>query len=241
MTDHIPVLLQPIIDSLLPDGRPIARVIDGTLGAGGHSRELLKNGVGHIMGLDVDTQALSIAKANLSDFLHCVTLKQSSYVQMQHEATALGWDSVDAILLDLGVSSMQFDTPQRGFSFREDAPLDMRFNPESDQPSAANLVNGLTVDDLSQIFFEYGEEAHAKRFARAIIESRPIHTTQQLAEIVQQATPKKRHRQKSKNIHPATRVFQALRIAVNDELQAIEQVLPLAIDLLSPGGRLAGY
>jgi 16S rRNA (cytosine1402-N4)-methyltransferase len=154
---------------------------------------------------------------------------------MTGQAALLGWDGVDAILLDLGVSSMQFDTPERGFSFRHDAPLDMRFDPGSDQPTAADLVNLLDADELADLFWRYGEERESRRLARAIVNARPFQTTGELAGAIERAMPR-RH---DDRLHPATRVFQALRIAVNDELGVIESALPQALDLLRPGGRLA--
>lgn len=228
---HIPVLLQPILDHLLPAGR----VIDGTLGAGGHSRALLEHGAGELLGLDLDPQALAIAQAMLQPFGERAHIVHASYAAMRDEANRLGWDTVDAILLDLGVSSMQLDTAERGFSFREDAPLDMRFDPTGGGLTAADLINGTPADALADIFYEYGEERHSRKIARALVEQRPFTTTGQLATAIEGITP----RQPRDKIHPATRVFQALRIAVNDELGVIERTLPVAIDLLKPGGRLA--
>jgi 16S rRNA (cytosine1402-N4)-methyltransferase len=144
----------------------------------------------------------------------------------------LGWDWVDGILLDLGVSSMQMDTPERGFSFQYEAPLDMRFNPDSGL-SAGELINSLHENDLAELFFKYGEEPRAKRLAKMIVHDRPVSTTTQLADIAKRVYPE------YSRIHPATRLFQALRIAVNDELTAVQNVLPLAAAALRPGGRLA--
>lgn len=237
MTPHIPVLLQPVLTALLPDSSSVKRVIDGTLGAGGHTRALLEADVDCVMSFDLDTQAIRIAQDNLQDFGDRAILRHGSYLTMRDEAQKLGWDTVDGILLDLGLSSMQLDTPERGFAFRYDAPLDMRFDATGDNPTASELVNSLPADDLADIFYHYGEEKQSRRIARAIVEQRPIKTTQQLAEVVAGAIPAKlRHKQK---IHPATQVFQALRIAVNHELDAVETVLPIAVDLLRPGGRLA--
>ena len=239
MTSHIPVLLPAVLSSLVPDGHKIEHLIDGTLGAGGHTRALLEWGVQHILGLDLDTSALAIAQNNLRDFAGRVTLKHASYVQMREQAQAIGWnDGVDGILLDLGLSSMQLDTPERGFAFMYDAPLDMRFDVTDANPTAAELVNTLSAADLADIFYRYGEEKQSRQIAHAIVDKRPIQTTQHLATVIENAIlrpPKNKH----KSIHPATLVFQALRIAVNRELQSVEQVLPLAVDLLRPGGRLA--
>jgi 16S rRNA (cytosine1402-N4)-methyltransferase len=213
-------------------------VIDGTLGAGGHSRALLECGVKHVLGLDLDTSALTIAQENLSEFADRAIVKHSSYVNMREQAEAIGWDQVDGILLDLGLSSMQLDTPERGFAFMYDAPLDMRFDLTSANPTAAELVNSLSAADLADIFFKYGEEKQSRKIAQAIVEKRPIETTKQLAEVIEKSVPRIYHK-KQKSIHPATLVFQALRIVVNRELQSVEQVLPIAVDLLRPGGRLA--
>jgi 16S rRNA (cytosine1402-N4)-methyltransferase len=230
---HISVLLQETIDVLLP--KPIERAIDGTLGAGGHSRALLGAGAAEVLAFDLDPQAIGIAQGNLAEFGERIHIVHDSYMQMEKHAAAIGWDKVDAILLDLGVSSMQFDTPERGFAFRYDAPLDMRFNTANDELTAAYIVNTWAEGALSQLFFRYGEEPHSKRIARAIVEKRPFETTQQLADVISKAIPAG----KKGKLHPATLVFQALRIAVNDELQTIEKTLPIAIDMLKSGGRLA--
>ncbi len=239
MTDqprpHLPVLLDEVLSLLAPDGRAPARMIDGTLGAGGHSAALLAAGAGDLLGLDVDPQALGEAAQTLAPFGARAHIIHASYAQMAGQAAALGWDSVDAILLDLGVSSMQFDTAERGFSFRHDAPLDMRFDPGGQHPTAAELVNTLESDDLADIFWRYGEERESRRLARAVVKGRPYETTTDLASAIERAMP----RRWDDRLHPATRVFQALRIAVNDELGVIEAALPNAIDLLAPGGRLA--
>ncbi len=231
MPPHEPVLLQEVLDGLLP----AARVVDGTLGAGGHTRALLEAGAGVVLGLDRDPAALAIARENLSTYGDRARLVHASYLQMAQEAQRLGWEQVDAILLDLGLSSMQLDTAARGFAFMHEGPLDMRFDPTSSQPTAAELVNALDADELADIFYQYGEEQHSRKLARAIVQARPLESTKQLAAVIEQAMPRRR----GDKIHPATRVFQALRIAVNDELSAVEKVLPLAIDLLRSGGRLA--
>lgn len=230
---HISVLLQETLELLLP--APIERAIDGTLGAGGHSRALLEAGAGEVLAFDLDPQAIGIAEQNLAEFGNRVHIVHDSYLTMAEAAKALGWDKVDAILLDLGVSSMQFDTPERGFAFRFDAPLDMRFNTANDEITAAYILNTWAETALSQLFFKYGEEPHSKRIARAIVEKRPFETTQQLADVIAKAIPPG----KKGKLHPATLVFQALRIAVNDELQTIEKTLPIAVDMLKSGGRLA--
>lgn len=232
---HVPVLLNPILDNLLPSNRPVSRVIDGTLGAGGHTAALLEHGAAEVLGLDVDPMALAIARENLVPFGSRAHIVHSSYASMTEEAARIGWRSVDAILLDLGVSSMQLDTAERGFAFRSEGPLDMRFDAGGIRPTAADLVNTLDERELADLFFRYGEERDSRRIARAVVHDRPYATTRDLAAVIERAAPR-RHDQK---IHPATRVFQALRIAVNDELGVIENTLPQAIDLLQPGGRLA--
>lgn len=239
MTDdslHIPVLLEDVLAALLPEGRRVERAIDGTLGLGGHTRALLEAGAGQVLGLDLDREALALAAVALAPFGSRAVLRHRSYADMTEAAAALGWaDGVDAILLDLGVSSLQLDTAERGFAFRHDAPLDMRFDPSGVRAPASELINMLDADELADIFFRYGEERNSRRIARAIVTARPLHTTGQLAAVVEQASP----RRPGEHVHPATRVFQALRIAVNDELEMVESALPAAIRLLRPGGRLA--
>ena len=230
-TSHIPVLLQPVLDALLP----AERIIDGTLGAGGHSGALLAGGAGEVLGLDADPAALELAQENLTQWGDRMHFAHTSYIQMAEAAKRIGWDQVDSILLDLGLSSMQLDQPERGFAFRYDAPLDMRFDPTGEHPTAAELVNHMDADELADIFYQYGEERHSRKIAGAIVRSRPLQTTRELAALVERVAP----RHKSDKIHPATRIFQALRIAVNDELGTIERALPIAIDLLRPGGKLA--
>jgi 16S rRNA (cytosine1402-N4)-methyltransferase len=185
------------------------------------------------LGLDLDPQALEIANQRLSIFNPRVTLVQASYATLLQHMGRLGWQHVNGILLDLGVSSIQLDRPERGFSFLNDGPLDMRFGPG--QPTTAEeMVNTLPEVDLADLIWRYGEESQSRRIARAIVDARPLRTTHELAEVVSQATGGRRGR-----LHPATRTFQALRIAVNQELQTIESVLPLAVEALVPGGRLA--
>lgn len=237
---HQPVLYHEIIHALQP-GRG-SLFIDGTLGAGGHAAGLLQASSpdGRLLGLDVDPQALSLARERLAVFGERASIVQGSYTEMGQAAARLGWEAVDGILLDLGVSSMQLDTPERGFSFQSDAPLDMRFDPRS-PVTAATLVNTLPEADLADILYLYGEEPKSRQVARAIIKARPVETTGQLAQVVLRAIPAgSAHGASRRNrLHPATRTFQALRIAVNRELEAIEEVLPQAVSLLKVGGRLA--
>lgn len=230
MTPHIPIMVAQILEGLRVAETPNAFWIDGTVGAGGHSHAILSvREDSRLLGFDLDPQAVELAQARLAGFGERVTIQNSSYEAMRDLATA----PADGILLDLGISSMQVDNPERGFAFRHHAPLDMRFNPSQRRPTAADLVNSLPQEDLANLLYQYGEERNSRRIARAIIAARPVETTTQLAEIV--AAQQKGHQK----IHPATRTFQALRIAVNDELAVVERVLPLAIDLLKPGGRLA--
>jgi 16S rRNA (cytosine1402-N4)-methyltransferase len=231
-TQHKPVLYKEIIHALQP--KNFGCYIDGTVGAGGHARGVLEACApdGRLLGLDIDPQALALARENLAPYGERVQLSRASYVSLPEAMRDLGWELVDGILLDFGVSSMQMDTPDRGFSFKYEAPLDMRFNPDSGL-SAAELVNSLPEGDLADLLFKYGEEPRAKRIAKLIVKARPIATTTQLADIVTGVHPG------HSRVHPATRTFQALRIAVNDELTAVEKVLPKAAAALRPGGRLA--
>jgi 16S rRNA (cytosine1402-N4)-methyltransferase len=230
---HLPVLYHEIIHALRPNSP--GRYVDATIGAGGHAWGILEasNPNGHLLGLDVDPQALALASQRLAVYGDRVTLVQASYTTLMEQIYRLGWDHVQGILLDLGVSSMQIDTPERGFSFQVDGPLDMRFGPEFPQ-TAADLVNNLPEDRLADILWRYGEEQQSRKIARAICQFRPFHTTLQLAEVIKKASGRHRGR-----IHPATRSFQALRIAVNDELQSLEAVLPQAVTALAAGGILA--
>lgn len=233
---HIPVLLEEVGAALIPGGNAPARVIDGTLGAGGHSQALLEAGAEKLLGCDLDAHALRTARQTLQEHGDRTHMFQGSYLRMRDYAQELGWDVVDAILLDLGLSSLQLDDPARGFSFRHAARLDMRFD-TSLGASAYDLVNSLPGEELTRLLFRYGEERQARRIVRAIVAARPIGTTRELAELVAAALPAPLRR--SMRIHPATRTFQALRIAVNDELATVERVIPIAVDLLRSGGRLA--
>jgi 16S rRNA (cytosine1402-N4)-methyltransferase len=231
-TMHQPVLYQEIIHALQP--KSPGCYIDGTIGAGGHARGILEACVpdGCLLGFDLDPQALALARETLAPYGKRLILVQASYLSILETMQHLGWDTVDGIVLDLGVSSMQLDTPERGFSFQSDAPLDMRFNRDAGL-TAAQLINTTPEGDLADLLFEYGEEPHAKRIARMIVQARPVMTTMQLAKIVRKVYPG------HSRIHPATRTFQAIRIWVNDELTVLEQALPGAMQALRPGGRLA--
>lgn len=230
---HLPVLYQEIIHALRPESPGC--YIDGTVGAGGHASGILEASApgGHLLGLDVDPQALELAFRRLAVYGERAVLVQASYTRIAEQMALLGWTQVQGVVLDLGVSSMQLDTPQRGFSFRADGPLDMRFSP-TNPTTAADLVNTLDEAELADLIWRYGEDRMSRKIARAIIQARPIYTTGQLAEVAARAAGGK-----SGKIHPATRTFQALRIAVNEELKALEETLPQAIAALAPGGRLA--
>ncbi len=229
---HQPVLYQEIIHALQP--KSPGRYIDGTIGAGGHARGILEacSPDGLLLGFDLDSQGLALAHETLAPYGKRVILAQASYLSILESMQQLGWDAVDGIVIDLGVSSMQLDTPERGFSFQVDAPLDMRFNPGFGL-TAAQLINTTSEADLANLLFKYGEEPKARRIAKMIVQARPVTRTSQLAEIVKKAYPG------HSRVHPATRTFQAIRIVVNDELSVLEQTLPRAIQALRPGGRLA--
>ncbi len=235
---HRPVLYQEVLDALQPAAGGF--YVDGTLGAGGHAWGVLNASApdGRLLGLDLDPQALALARQRLAPFGERAVIVQASYLRLDEQRRRLGWPPVQGILLDLGLSSMQLDTPERGFAFQYDAPLDMRFDPSAPR-TAADLVNQLSEAELARILYEYGEEPQGRRVAQAIVRSRPLHTTQELAAVVLKALGGGRRGKGGSHIHPATRTFQALRIAVNGELEAVGQVLPLAIQTLAPGGRLA--
>lgn len=236
---HQPVLYNEVIQYLRPGQG--GRYVDCTLGAGGHAWGILEKSSpdGLLLGLELDSQALDIARRRLKPFAERATLLMTSYVTLSEQLNNLGWQAVDGILLDLGVSSMQLDTPERGFSLIADGPLDMRFDLAA-QVTAFDLVNELPVDELADLIYRFGEEPHARRIARAIEQSRPISSTRELAEIIRRAVERTSARQRTgMRIHPATRAFQALRIAVNHELESLERVLPQAVERLAKGGRLA--
>ena len=241
---HRPVLYHQIIHAIGPI--PSGFYVDGTLGAGGHAWGILQASTpdGQLLGLDVDPQALDLARQTLAPFGQRVTIVQASYTTISQQLGRLGWQAVNGVVLDLGLSSMQLDTPERGFSFQADAPLDMRFDP-SNPLRAADLVNTLSEAELAQVIFEYGEEPRAHQIALAIVKARPVSTTRQLAEVVARVMEAGRGGRRGGSvrgrgrIHPATRTFQALRIAVNHELEALQAVLPQAVSSLVAGGRLA--
>lgn len=232
---HVPVLLDAVLEVLptAPDGV----YVDGTLGGGGHARRIAERlgPGGLLLGVDRDPEALAAAAPLAAAFPGRVRLVQGSFGELEALLEGQGLGPVDGILLDLGVSSRQLDEAGRGFSFLRDGPLDMRMDPGAGVP-AAELVNGLPEEELARLFREYGEEPRASRVARALVrarERRPLETTGELARAVEEALGRRGGK------HPATRVFQALRIAVNGELQALERFLEALPGLLAPGGRVA--
>jgi 16S rRNA (cytosine1402-N4)-methyltransferase len=229
---HVPVLYHEVLELLQP--RAGGRYLDGTVGTGGHSRGVLEASApdGKLLALDRDPEAIAFARQRLAEYGERVTLVKASYTEMAVIAVAHGFDSFDGILLDLGLSSRQLADSRRGFSFLREGPLDMRFD-ASQGPTAADLINNLSEAELADIFWRYGEERRSRQWARVIVANRPIRTTTQLAELIA-AQGKRRGR-----THPATQLFQALRIAVNNELEAVEQGVLAAVGLLAMNGRLA--
>jgi 16S rRNA (cytosine1402-N4)-methyltransferase len=232
--EHVPVLLTETIAGLAPP--PGTNCIDGTLGGAGHAAALLSATAptGRLLGLDADPEALSRAKARLARFGERAVLIQANFRHTAAIAALHGFTQVRAVLLDLGISWYQVAGAERGFSFQAKGPLDMRMDPESPL-TAGEIVNEWTADELADVLYRYGEEPRSRRLARAIVAARPLNTTVELADVVSQTIPRRVHQR----VHPATRVFQALRIAVNDELGALEAVLPQLLGLLEPGGRFA--
>lgn len=228
---HCPVLYEAVLEGL--DVHSGGRFVDATVGAGGHSQGILTASAPHgrLLGIDADPDAVALARRRLAPFGDRALLVQGSFAQLASIASRRGFTQVDGILLDLGLSSMQLAAPGRGFSFREDGPLDMRFDP-SGTITASGLVNELKERELVDLLRQYGQERQARRIARAIVESRPLHSTVQLATLIDEVVGRR------ERIHPATRTFQALRIAVNNELSALSEALPQALDLLVAGGRL---
>ncbi len=234
-TYHVSVLLQEAVDALeVKSGK---KYIDGTLGGGGHTGEILKRG-GMVLGIDFDEDALEYVKANCElRIANCeLILAGGNFKDIDTLAKENGFENVAGILLDIGVSSHHFDTAERGFSFQKEGPLDMRMD-QTLNVKAADLINILTKGEMYELFTKLGEEWGARPIIESIISARqikPIETTSELAQIIRKVAP----RSKSES-NPATRIFQALRIAVNDELNSLREVLPKAVALLSPGGRLA--
>jgi 16S rRNA (cytosine1402-N4)-methyltransferase len=234
---HVSVLLWECIDGL--NIKPDGIYVDGTLGGAGHSSQIAKRlTTGRLIGIDRDQVALAAAGERLAPYRDNVTLVHSNFCEIKQVLQDLGIPGVDGILLDLGVSSPQLDDGERGFSYMADAPLDMRMN-RSDALTAYHVVNQWSYEELRRILFDYGEERYAPKIASAICarrEVKPIETTLELVDIIRSAMPAAALREKQ---HPAKRTFQAIRIAVNDELGSVEKVMRDAIECLNPGGRLA--
>ena len=235
---HRPVLLRETIDFLAaPRG---GLFVDGTVGLGGHSEAILEaSSETRVIGIDLDTEALHLASQRLARFGARFRAVHANFRAIARVLAELEAEEVSGILVDLGVSSLQFDSASRGFSFRFDAPLDMRLDAESDCETAADLLLRLDEEEIARIVFEYGEERRSRRIARRIVERReegePVRTTKQLADLVAAAVGYS----KTQKIHPATRTFQALRIAVNHELEDLDRFVETSIDLLQPNGRFA--
>lgn len=232
---HKPVLFEETIHSLAI--RPEGTYIDGTMGGGGHSEAILQRlTTGTLLSIDQDPDAIQAAGERLKQYPQSIRVR-GNFAQMGEIAKAQGMEAVDGVLLDIGVSSYQLDTPERGFSYHHDAPLDMRMSQEG--PSARDLVNTLEERELADIIFRYGEDRSARRIAQGIClarEKAPIETTAQLAEIIKESVPAAVRRAEG---HPARKTFQALRIAVNGELDRLQEGLEAGFGLLKPGGRLA--
>jgi 16S rRNA (cytosine1402-N4)-methyltransferase len=229
---HIPVLLDEVLEAL--DPRPGETYLDGTFGGGGYTRAILDSADCTIWAIDRDPMAIARGAAIAAQYPGRLHLVEGRFGDLIELLGAHGVASLDGVVLDLGVSSFQIDDAARGFSFRNDGPLDMRMG--ADGPSAADLVAKLPAEDLADILYQFGEERQSRRIARAIVTARieqPITTTARLAEIIRSVLPPDRS-----GIHPATRSFQALRIKVNDELGEIERALGQAVRILRPGGRL---
>jgi len=234
---HRPVMVNEVIASL--NCKPGGIYVDGTVGGGGHAYEILRATApeGVVIGIDIDEMALKEARERLSEFGERMVLVKGNYVEIDEILRQRGISAVDGILLDLGISSFQLDEPSRGFSFRYDAPLDMRMD-KSQELTAYDLVNSLTEDELAHLIYAYGEEKRAKKIARAIVKERKLHlisTTGQLTSLISEViAPFKKGR-----IHPATKTFQALRIAVNQELTNLPLAIRKALDVLKAGGRFS--
>jgi len=232
--EHFSVLLHEGIEALAikPDGI----YVDATLGGGGHSSEILKQlTTGHLYSFDQDSYAIGVATERLNKIGSNYTIIKANFVDLKEKLQELNISHIDGIIYDLGVSSFQFDDEARGFSYNTDAKLDMRMNQEQ-KLSAWDIVNSYSKEELTQIFYKYGEEPFSSKIASEIVKSRPINTTLELVEVIKKSLPQKVLNKKG---HPAKQVFQALRIAVNDELRVFETSLIQAIDLLNLGGRVA--
>jgi len=234
---HTPVMVKEVLSylQLLP-GKVI---VDCTLGEGGHSEGILRKILpgGYLIGIDQDDDALSISRLRLSRYEDSIRLVQGNFKDIRDELKNLGFDAMDGVVFDLGVSNLQFSTPERGFSFQLEGPLNMRMDKRA-QITAFDLINNLSEIEIANLIYKFGQERYSRRIARRIVQVRAkniISTTTQLAEIIVNALP---HKERYKKIHPATKTFMALRIAVNRELEVLEFALNEAIDLLNPGGRI---
>jgi 16S rRNA (cytosine1402-N4)-methyltransferase len=229
---HAPVLLKEALDGL--GVKAGGRYIDCTLGTGGHAIAILERSEpdGRLLGMDLDPMAVQVSKQRLGSYGDRVRLVHESFTQLKAVASGEDFIPANGVLLDLGMSSLQLEHGERGFSFQKEGPLDMRMDPE-EETTADQLVNELNENELAEIIANYGEEAKARAIARAIVRNRPLKTTLELAEVVARTVGRRRR------IHPATKTFQALRIAVNDELEALSCVLPQITEVLAAGGALA--
>ena len=236
-SEHVPVMLDEVVQYL--DPRVGGIYVDGTLGLGGHAREILKRigAEGRLIGIDADSASLELARNNLAAFVEQTVFVHNNYSQLGEILQAHDIPQIDGMLLDLGLSSYQMDNPQRGFSLKVEGPLDMRFNQGRDLP-AAEIINTISEQELDRILETYGQERWHQRIARGLVNERrkaKLKTTDDLCRVVLKAIPARRHWQK---IHPATRTFQAIRIMVNNELRSLENLLNNIEQLLKPGGRL---
>ncbi|MBI4295592.1 MAG: 16S rRNA (cytosine(1402)-N(4))-methyltransferase RsmH [Chloroflexi bacterium] len=231
MPTHVPVLLTEAVEAL--QVRPGGRYVDCTLGAGGHAAAILERCQpdGELLGIDADPEAIEIARERLGDYRGSFLLVNDNFANLQVICIRYDFLPVNGILFDLGLSSLQLES-DRGFSFQQDSPLDMRFSPDQ-ETTAGNIVNTYPEAELANVIWRYGEEPNSRRIARFIVRDRPLKTTRELAEIVERALGGRKGK-----IHPATKTFQALRIAVNQELENLESALRQAVNVLAEGGRL---
>lgn len=228
---HVPVLIDEVVQALQP--RDGARYVDCTVGGGGHTEALLRAADCRVLGIDQDPDALTATRTRCGFAAERIELVRGRFSTLPQVLESSGWPAVDGVLADLGVSSHQLDTPERGFSFRHQGPVDMRMDPSSTR-SAAQLVDQASEAELSDLIWRYGEERRARAVARAIVAGRPWSDTAALASAVAGAVGRSKSR-----VHPATRTFQALRIATNEELRELERLLECVVGLLVPGGRVA--
>ena len=233
VTEHVSVMVQEVLNAL--DVRPGGKYIDGTLDGGGHAAAIMERASpgGSLLGIDRDPAALEQARHRLEPFGGDVLVEQGDFANMETICREHGFAPVQGVLLDLGLSSSQLDDPERGFSFQREGPLDMRFS-RDEGTTAADIVNEYGEHELADVLWRFGDERKSRRIARRIVERRPLHTTTELAKVVVEAVGGRARRQS----HPATRTFQALRIAVNQELLSLDRALPQAYGLLGDLGRL---